>query len=416
MQHNASLSNDCLRVDEATTRKYALLAGAVGLVCLAVAIGFSFTSGEQFWRAYIANFCFLTAITLGALFFVLVHHLTRAGWSVVVRRVPELMTSCFPLLALMAVPIVLMLLFRAGPIGAIYPWADPDYVAHSHVLQGKTAYLNPWFFTLRVAFYFVLWSLLAMSFLQRSLRQDETGDPELTLKMQWLSAPAMLLFALSTTFFAVDFLMSLAPSWYSTIFGVYYFAGCYLSFCAFVILVFVSLQAGGVARTVISREHYHDLGKWMFAFTVFWTYIGFSQYMLQWYGNIPEETQFYYVRQKAPWLYISFALLFAGFVIPFVGIISRVPKRTLPLLAAWAAWILVVRWLDVLWLVMPPYWGKLEAGKTTLFEPVSLILAALLLFGLGGIYVWYLMGRMINVPLVPERDPRLDESLAFENV
>jgi hypothetical protein len=176
------------------------------------------------------------------------------------------------------------------------------------------------------------------------------------------------------------------------------------------------VQRAGVLKRSITTEHYHDVGKLMFAFTVFWTYIAFSQYMLQWYANLPEETHWYYARQQETWLWISLALLFCGFVIPFLGMLSRVPKRRLAALGFWAVWLLLVRWLDQCYLALPPYQPKVDAGLAAAFDPNTLILAPLLLVAVGGIVVGYVLRRMAGVTLAPERDPRLPESLAFENV
>lgn len=417
-------------------------AGAAGLTRTAQLVGLAGLAGavilgqfdrESFLRAYVLNYCFLLSIVLGALFFVMLQHLTRAGWSVVVRRIAEVVTTALPLLALLALPIVgAVVLGWPAEIARVYPWTDgalvhpPAGAPHepdSALLAHKAPYLNPTFFTLRIALYFAVWILLARYLFSRSTRQDDTGDPQLTLDMARTSAPGMLLFALTLTFAAVDLLMALAPTWFSTIFGVYYFAGSVLGFMSVLALAMFTLQRAGRLRTAISVEHYHDVGKLMFAFVVFWSYIAFSQYMLYWYANMPEETSWFLVRQTGGWLYLSLALLFCHFMIPFLALISRGPKRRPEALAAGAVWVLAVHWLDMFYLAMPPYFFTLvrdgfvndDRLRDAPFPVIGAGLALLLLIGLGGLVLSAVVSRMSRHPLVPERDPRLHESLAFEN-
>jgi hypothetical protein len=306
------------------------VATVLGVIGLAAGVLLIFVTDEgrpRFFHAYLVSFCYFLSLALGALFFVALQHLTRSGWSVVVRRLAEGIAATLPVLAVLCIPVLL-------GMHDLYHWTHSDAVAGDSLLQWKQPYLNTPFFIVRVVVYFVVWTLLAWFFLTASVRQDATGDVRLTLRMQAASAPAMVLYAITVTFAAFDLLMSLDPHWYSTIFGVYYFAGSVVGFFALLALVVYLLQRAGRLTRAITIEHYHDLGKLIFAFVVFWAYIAFSQYLLIWYANIPEETVWYLRRQSGSWAAVSLVLLFAHFVVPFVALLSRVSKRRKSLLAA----------------------------------------------------------------------------------
>ena len=379
----------------------------IGGAWLAVGVGFALVTGyggfKQFLHSYLVSFAFFLSISLGGLFFVVLQHVTRAGWSVTVRRLAELLAANMLNLTLLSLPIIVPVLL--GNVD-LYPWTDRTVVEDSQLLQHKAAYLNPTFFAVRAVFYFVVWGLLARFFLQRSLEQDESADAALTQQMERLSPVAMLLLALTITFASFDWLMSLEPTWFSTIFGVYYFSGAVVGFLALVILAAVLLQASGRLTSSVTVEHYHDLGKLLFAFVVFWGYIAFSQYMLIWYANIPEETEWYLARQTGAWKWVSLVLLFGHLLIPFLGLLSREVKRRKMLLGGWALWLLVMHWIDVYWLVMPSLDGS--------GPPVSPIDVCCLV-GIGGVYFAGVVRLADDRSLVARGDPRLEESLAFEN-
>ncbi len=402
-RRTVDLSSERLTLDELGPRWFRISAG-LGVAGLAVAVGAGAAAGDGwrgFYHSWLANFAFYTSIALGALFFVLVQHLTRAGWSVTIRRCAESVAANLLLpLPLLAIPVLL-------GMGQLFPWADPAKVHGDHLLEAKAAWLNTPFFVIRTVVYFAIWALLARWFHARSLAQDRTGDPALTVRMERASAPAMLVFALTTTFFAFDYLMSLKPHWYSTIFGVYYFAGCLLGIFAVLPILTRTLQRAGRLSGIISIEHYHDLGKLVFAFLVFWAYIGFSQYMLIWYANIPEETIWYRYRSEGPWAGVSILLIVGHFVAPFFFLLSKHMKRRTGVLLIGASWILLMHWLDVNWLVWPQAspdrlpWGLVDLG---------------LLLGMGGVFFASVFQRLSRHALIPVGDPRLPESLQFENV
>ncbi len=407
---SADLLAETRRIQQGAPRA-AGLAAIVGGLGLLAGVFFGARSGwEVFFRSYLLNYCFMLSLALGALFFVLLQHLVRAGWSVSLRRLAELIAGTLPLLTLLFLPLLVPLV--AGMPG-VWEWSSPQVVAHdpSGLLQHKRPYLNVPFFIVRCVVYFAVWTALARFYLKRSVQQDASGDPELTRRMQWWSAPGMLLYGLTLTFFAIDALMSLNPHWYSTIFGVYFFSGCMVGYFALLaVLVYVIQRAGGLTRAV-TLEHYHDVGKLAFGFVVFWAYIAFSQYMLMWYANIPEETIWYLPRQGDTWwIGVSLLLLFGHFVAPFVALLSRFPKRRRGMLALVGVWLLLMHWCDLYYLVGP---RPTPAGLPG--TPLHATDVALLI-GLGGLFVGALVRPMARTALLPLRDPRLHEALAFENV
>ncbi len=353
-----------------------------------------------FFHSWLLNAAFYTSLSLGALFLVPIFHVTRAGWAVAVRRLAEVFGANFAVLAVLWVPVLL-------GIDTLYEWADPLAVENDPLLSHKAPYLNVPFFVLRTVGFLGLWWLLGRYLLHRSTEQDATGDPVLTLRLERASAPALLLLALTATFAAFDWIMALEPRWYSTIFGVYFFSGAMVGVLAALPLVALGLQRAGRLRGVVTVEHYHDLGKLLFAFVVFWGYIAFSQFLLIWYGNIPEETQWYRRRLSDGWENLALVLLAGHLLIPFFGLLSRHAKRRTGVLAFWSAWLLAMHWLDLYWLVMP-------AVKQPLGFSGAMV-DGLLAVGMGALYLAGAARIAATRCLVPRRDPRLVESLVFEN-
>lgn len=290
-----------------------------------------------------------------------------------------------------------------GPLG------DPHEFTEKKVLEKKKPYLNRTFFLVRVGIYFVVWVLLAMRLFRYSTAQDKSKDPRLTLAAQRFAPPATFLYGLTLTFAAFDWIMSLDPMWFSTIFGVIIFSCGVVSSLAVIILVTLALRASGPLKGAVTIEHYHDLGKLMFGFLVFWAYVQFSQYMLIWYAALPEETTFYHNRWGyAPWDTVSQALIFLHFILPFFWVMSRNFKRNVGRLQIGAAIILVMHVVDMYWFVMPNF---------QLGEPGFSFhwLDAACLFAVAGIYGAFVFNRMTQHALVPVGDPRLERSLQFMN-
>ena len=372
---------------------------AVGVI--GVAVSYFLRSGheQQFHASWLVSYLYFLSIALGGLFFVMVLFLTKAGWGVTVRRLGENVMVTLPMFAVLFLPVV-------QGMGEVFHWSVPGAADHDPLLQAKAKYLDKSLFLWRAAAYLVIWTLLAWFFSRQSHGQDRTGDHRVTRRLQMVSAPGVILFAFSVSFAAIDWMMSLDPHWFSTIFGVYYFSGCLVGIFAFLIVMILLLQAGGLLHNIVTAEHFHDLGKLLFAFTVFWTYIAFSQYFLIWYANIPEETIWYLHRLEGPWLGMTIFLAMGHFIIPFFYLMSRTIKRIKPLLLLGAIWMLFVHFVDIYWIVMPTQsHGGIHFG----------ILDVTTFLGVGGLFVFavgWVMGRRA---LIPVKDPRLPESLGFEN-
>jgi len=375
----------------------ALIIGIVGLAI--AAIGFT-VDRQHFFFAYLTAFTFWVSIALGALFFTMLHHLTNASWSAVVRRIAENLMAPLPWLFLLFIPILFGL-------HDLYEWSHADAVAADALLQKKAGFLNPTFFTIRTVFYFVVWAGLAHLLYKTSISQDGGNRPEHIRKMRAISAPGMIIFAITTTFAGWDWLMSLEPHWYSTIFGVYFFSGGLWAILAAIVLAVGALQRRGALKSEITVEHYHDLGKLMFGFTIFWTYIGFSQYFLQWYANIPEETVWYLQRWEGSWKAVSMVILFGHFVLPFVVLLFRGVKRSPRLLSGIAVYFLVMHWVDQYWMAFPTL--NRDGAHFSWMDIAAVV-------GIGGIFVWAFWSKLVSRPVVPIGDPRLEESIHFKNM
>jgi hypothetical protein len=380
-------------------RRLPAAGAAVGLIGLIVSLALRSGNPKQFAFSWLVAFLFFLSLALGALFFVLIHYATQAGWGIVVRRLAENTMGTLPLFALLFVPVTM-------GMGQLFPWIHEIAEGKDHVLVGKAPYLNTPFFIGRAVAYFACWTLIAMFYVQRSRAQDATGNLSISARLRRFSGPAIIVLALTQTFAAVDWIMSLEPYWYSTIFGVYWFAGSFVSFFAFLTLVVLALRRAKLMAGAVGVEHFHDLGKLMFAFTVFWAYIGFSQYFLIWYGNIPEETSFFRARAVGSWASASFLLAAAHFILPFFFFMPRTVKRHPGLLAIGASWLLLMHFVDLYWLVMPAMHPE---GVAVGVLDVTTFLAV------GGFFTAAVSYLMAGSPLVPVGDPRLSESLSFEN-
>ena len=389
----------------------------IGLVLGAAGLGGAFSmmnaDPKQFWYSYLTALAVFVALGLGGLFFTIIQHVTRAGWSIVVRRLAENAMITLPVLCLLALPVVFM------GSHELYEWTHTEVVEADAMLRAKKGYLNEGFFHLRMIGYFVIWSGLALAFYGWSTSQDAaTGDAieRKSHAMRWLSAPGVFLFAVSMTFFAFDALMSLDPHWFSTMFGVYFFAGIAVSAHAFLALISVLLRRSGYLKGVVTEEHNHDLGKLMFGFTVFYSYIAFSQYFLIWYANIPEETRWFAYRIADDFLPLTILLALGRFPIPFFFLLARVIKRSSFTLALAACWILFMEIVDMFWVVQPvlAHHHALESGDHHMTMHIGAI-DLLTLLGVGGIFLAVFGWALGRKALVPVKDPRITKSLNFEN-
>ena len=378
----------------------------VGIGGLVGAFALRGQNPQQFYFSYLTAYMTFLAIGLGGLFFVLLQHAVRAGWSIVVRRIAENAMITLPVMAVLAIPIFL-------GIHDLFHWSHIEAVEQDSVLLAKQAYLNESGFFTRGIIFLVIWTLFSVVFYRWSTQQDHASGAAveaLSHRMRAFAPLGLILFALTLTFAGIDWIMSLDPHWFSTIFGVYYFAGAVVSIHAFLAVVLVLLQGSGYLRSVVTNEHYHDIGKMMFAFSVFWAYIAFSQYMLIWYASIPEETYWFAYRGQGDWLTLSLVLVFGRFAIPFVLFMSRRWKRRGSTLLFWAFWMLTAQFIDMYWLIQP-----VLAHEHGTHEIHFGLVDVLTLLGIGGVFLGVFTWALGRRRLVPVGDPRLSESLRFEN-
>lgn len=384
-------------------KKLPIIFAVVGVAGVALAFLSAGTDHKQFWYSYLTAYMFWLSIGLGGLFFVLIHHATRAGWSTVVRRVAENYMITLPLLGLLALPIVF-----GGMDDLYHVWVHPAET--DLFVQAKTGFLNVDFFTIRVVAYALIWTGLGFYLYRASRKQDATGDPKLAHGMRRIAPVGLIFFALTITFAAVDFMMSLDPHWYSTIFGVVYFGGTFMAIAAVLALTGMAMQRTGLLKNAITTEHYHDLGKLAFAFMVFWAYVSFSQFMLIWYANIPEETIWYAYRSTGGWEIAAGLLTLLHFVVPFFFMMSRHIKRRNLTLAIGAGILLLAHYIDLFWIIQPTM--RQHDGD----PHFTVHIADLLTFiGIGGLVLAVFSWRISAAPVAPMKDPRLMESLDFEN-
>lgn len=409
---------------------------------------------ERLSYAYL--FALFTVVTfmLGGIFLVLIEFLTASHWGVSTRRIAEVIMSSAPVVALLAAPFIFGV--AAGKVPIYQEWQDvgghrahqgqgehadehsvpqlgagtaqaqdhagdseagheadneadheeshahtpQEKALHHKVIEAKTGYLNTRGWTMRAIIYFLIWSLIAIAYFGWSRRQDEDHDPKHTLRMQSLSAPSLILFVGALSFAAFDWLMSLEPSWFSTIFGVVIWAGSAVAILALTILIGLSLYKRGLVGETINLEHFHDLAKLLFGFICFWTYVSFSQWMLIWYAGIPEEATWFHKRWEGGWMFVSYLLIFGHFVAPVLLLISRVQKRNLRWLQAMCFWVIFMHVVDIYWFVLP------QAGSFR----IQLADIGALLFT-GGVFFAYVFWQLGRVPLVPVGDPRLQKSI-----
>jgi len=373
--------------------KLGFIATGIGLLIIIV----SFLVDHQ--RAafdYLWLYMFITSFAIGGLALVALEYLVGATWSVPFRRVCEFLAALIPLLVVLVVPILFSM-------HDLYHWSHHGVTDHDPILKAKEPYLNMNFFMIRVVFCLLVWFLFYWFFTRNSKKQDETKDPALTrsnIKLSVIFAP---LFFVTLTVAAIDFMMSLEPHWYSTMYGVYYFAGTIVVSLALVTFISISLKEKGYLSSRIQNQHFYSLGTLLFGFNIFWGYIAFSQFVLIWYADIPEETYYYLMRWKNGWQYVSIALLIVHFVIPFLLLLPRSIKTNLKILKFASVWMLFAHALDLYWLIMPTY------SKSPVFGWTEL---GFLFFAPGLITLVFTM-KASKESLTPVGDPKLEAGLNF---
>ncbi len=374
------------QLDRAQSRAFVI--GGAFLVLAAIG---ALIDREQFFRSYLVGFMFWTGIVLGSFAIVMLHHLAGGRWGFAIRRLLESATRTLPLLLLLAVP----LLFG---LGTLYEWARPEVVAHDAVLQRKALYLNVPFFLLRLAIYFAIWFVMMYLLNKWSAEQDTSDDPALVRKLQNFSGPGLVLYGLTVTFLSIDLLMSLQPHWFSTIFGMIIMCGQGVSTLAFMIAVATLMAQRTPYGQSLSTVQYHDLGNLLLAFVMLWAYTSFAQLLLIYSGNLPEEIPYYLRRFYGAPGWIGVALIVFHFAIPLLLLLSRDVKRHLRRLAAVSVWLLIMRVVDLLWVVKP-------AGEGAhIFHWLDIVVP----LGIGGVWVGFFVYQLKKRPLAPLHDPRLE--------
>jgi hypothetical protein len=377
-----------LRFDWLQTR--ALVIGGIGMLLLIMG---ALTSTQQFYQSYLFGFLFWMLFALGCLGVLLLHHLVSGAWGHVIQRMMEAGARTLPFMAVLFIPILFGL-------QSLFPWSRPEAVAASHLLHKKVAYLNVPFFIVRSAFFFVFWSAVAFLLSRWSRTQDQTANPSLTRRIRMVSGPALVLFVLTATFAGIDWMMSLEPDWYSTIYGMHFIVASALTTLAFCIIGIRFLADYKPLSEVLTTRHYHHLGNLLFAFTILWAYMSFSQYLIIWSGNQVDDN-FWYIRRVSPgWQSVAVLLLVGHFFIPFFLLLSRKTKRVIHNLSLIATWILVMRLVDLFWLMMPAF----NEHQFTIhwLDVVAPI-------GIGGIWVAMFIWQLKGQSLLPLHDPRFNE-------
>ena len=371
----------------------------IALISWVACIAGLLTNPARFFQSYLTAFLFVVTIPLAGMFFIMIQYLTGSAWSVPMRRIAENIMITVPFGLILFIPVLL-------GVHTLYEWSHTEVVAKDAILQSKASYLNPEWFAYRGVIFFLLWTLWAWRIYKNSTAQDKTGALKHMHSISRWSAPGLLLLVLSVTLAAFDWSMSLDPHWYSTIFGLYVFTGAAWAFMATWTLLCILLRERNVLRNTINLEHYHDLGKWMFALTVFWAYISFSQYMLIWYANIPEETIWFMHRFEGSWAWLSVFLLFAHFIIPFFVLLPRANKRKLHILKWSAVAFLVIQYLDFYWQVMPTFY---RTGIVPHWLDIACVGAV------GSVMALAFWSRMKAHAILPIGDPRFEQGLQFQN-
>tara|TARA_Y100001933_G_scaffold245581_1_gene276518 strand:- start:361 stop:1641 length:1281 start_codon:yes stop_codon:yes gene_type:complete len=384
----------------------------LGVACLALtALGAVVHSPAHALASFEVGVFVLLAICLGSLFFTMLFQAMNAYWPVTLRRQMEHAAGLIwlPLLGMLAVIVIELLSSVFTGHGVLFQWLDEN---PGYLLDHKDGYLNLGGLLVRFVIYGAIWLFLARSILSMSLEQDATGSREITRAIRRRASWGLLAFALSVAFASFDFLMSLDYRFYSTMWGVYFFAGAAMSALAVTTITFSVLRLTGRLTGVVTDEHYHDLGKLLFAFgACFWAYIAFSQYFLIWYGNIPEETAFYLYRKQGGWEHLSMILVIGHFIIPFLILISRKVKRNVLFAAVMAAYLLIFQVLDMIWIIRPMAYVNAEspAGPGSWWIDVVAAVGALALFAS------FMMRSLVSAPLIPMKDPRLGRTLEHKN-
>lgn len=369
-----------------------------GLAGMAICAAGAFYNAEQFFQSYLLGYVFWIGIALGSLALLALHHLVGGGWGFSIQRVLEAGTRTLPLFVLLFLP----LLFN---MPKLYIWAQPEKVAMDTVLQHKSVYLNVPFFGVRTGIYFVIWGILIYLLNKWSLALDRAKNAPLLSRIQKISGPAILLYVLTVTFSSIDWVMSLDPHWFSTIFGFVFVIGQALLTLAFAIIWTGKLAKFSPLAEVIQKKHFHDLGNLLLAFVMLWAYISLSQFLIIWSGNLPEEIPWYLHRLHGGWQWLAFAVVIFHFTLPFVVLLSRRSKRRVEILTRVAYLIIIMRLLDLFWFVAPNFHAEnIRVHWLNILVPLAM----------GGVWLAFFIQQLKTRALLPLHDPRMKEAFHHE--
>ncbi|MCP4205014.1 MAG: hypothetical protein GY769_24160 [bacterium] len=378
--------------------KRALLIGAVAAL---ISVAGLFLDRTQFFRSYLVAWLFWMGIAMGGFATMMLHHMSSGAWGLMIRRIFEAAARTLPAIVVLFLPILF-------GMEELFPWARAE-ATDDPVLQVKAWYLNSQFFTLRAFLCFAIWGGFIWALLRLSKRQDEAGDPRLFRKMQSFAGPGLGIYGLTATFASVDWLMSLDPHWYSSLFGVYFIGGQAVAAMAFAILMVAFLARREPMQGTFRPQHYHDYGNLLFAFVLLWSYFGLSQFLIIWMGNLPEETAWYLHRQQHGWIWVSLALVIFHFAVPFALLLSRKRKRNIHALAKVAILLLVMHWIDLFWQAGPAFSDHPGSGSSG--YPIPHWLDLTTLAAVGGLWFAAFTAQLNKHSLLPVGEPHLEEAL-----
>jgi hypothetical protein len=370
---------------------------SAGILLLAVSVVGAFFSPGDFFHGYLAAYLFWLGIALGSMAYLMIQYLTGGAWGVVTRRVLEAASRTLPLLAILFIPV-------AFGMGSLYDWAHRDIVQRVHTLEHRGVYMNPVFFVLRAAIYLTVWMVFA-SFLNRWSAEEEESPGTKRSKLIKLSAGGLIVFLFSISFAAVDWAASLETRWASTMWGLVFIAAQGLTAMALLIIVTTYLSRREPMSEVLKADHFHDLGKMLFANLMLWAYFAFCQYLIVWSANLTDEISYYITRTRTSWGWLGVALIVLLFLIPMLLLLNRDLKRNANLLSAVAAVIFVMSYLDELWIVLPAYY---KTGFRINWMDVTTP------FGVGCVWLWKYLRELPRRPLVAASAPELEMALAHE--
>jgi hypothetical protein len=388
---NAATSHLDLTAPE-VVRKISQRSLIIGIIFALVSGALAFIRPDEFYRAYLLGFMCWLGVALGSMAILMIRHLTGGGWGTVIRRILGAAMRTLPLLAALFIPVIF-------GIRRLYIWAKPlsnieDKHLREHLEQITQTYLTWNGFVIRAIFYFAVWNVLSFLLSKWSKETDRPGAPDNSGRFKAVSGPGLILYGFTISFAAIDWVMSLDPSWISTIFGLVILIGEVLSAMAFAVVVERILFNYKPMSEMLTPDFVHDHGKWMLAFTMVWAYFNFSQWLIIWAGNLPSEITFYLRRINGGWQLIGLILIFLGFVVPFAMLLSRPFKRNIRRLVWLAAWLLVIRYLDLFWIIEPNFSKTLTVTVADVVVPIAI----------GGIWLWYFFRNLASLPLLPAYD------------